>query len=179
VLLWAVPLVWITGFARYRDRELSARGGFGRHRALWRYPNWALFKAAMHRTFIEPWQVATLAKIVLGLALIGVVALVRRSGRTLAIIGIAFVPYFIFHLLFQETVTLRYGLPLVVPVAALVVSALMLAGPRIAGGAAVLAIAGVMLVQPRLQAYSNEGAPVFARSRTCSARCRRPAIGPS
>lgn len=164
VLLWAVPLVLITGFTRYTQtvnfqREADLGGGI---ELLWRYPNWALFKTAMHRTFVEPWQTATLAKIALGLALIGAVALVRRNSRTLALIAIAFVPYLVFHLLFQETVTLRYGLPLVVPVAALAVSALMLAGVRVAAvGAAALAIACVVLVQPRLQAYSNEGAPVF------------------
>jgi len=164
VLLWAVPLVWMTGFARYAEtvnfqRAADLGGGI---ELLWRYPNWALLKTAMHRTFIEPWQTATLAKIVLGLALIGVVALVRRSGRTLALIAIAFIPYLVLHLLFQETVTLRYGLPLVVPIAALAVSAMMLAGLRVAVvGAAALAVVSVVLVQPRLEAYSSQGAPVF------------------
>src|SRR5262249_6336349 len=57
-------------------------------------------------------------------AAIGVVVLARRNRRALTYIGVAFGPYLVFDLLFQETFTGRYALPLVVPMAYLAASAL-------------------------------------------------------
>ena len=39
--------------------------------------------------------------------------MLARAPRVLALIAVASVPYAVFHLLFQETVTIRYALPLV------------------------------------------------------------------
>ena len=41
----------------------------------------------------------------------------RRDRRVFIVLAVAFGPYFVFDLLFQETATSRYALPFVVPVA--------------------------------------------------------------
>ena len=65
----------------------------------------------------------------LALAAGGFWILVRRSPRRAALLGVMFSPYAVFHLVFQETVTVRYALPLVLPVAYLAAVAVMAARP--------------------------------------------------
>ena len=82
-------------------------------------------------SFLWPW-----GGIVLGSVVVAVCGDWRPPDRcatspcALLWIALAFGPYAIFHLLFHETVTVRYALPLVVPVAFLVASAFDWAGPR-------------------------------------------------
>jgi len=61
---------------------------------------------------------------VIGVAFIGVLRTLGVMPRALGILIVGYAPYAVFHLLFQETVTVRYALPLVVPVAFLAVCAL-------------------------------------------------------
>jgi hypothetical protein len=160
---WAIPLVWASGGLATYLRALRSQGSedFSNIEMLWTTPTWKLFTISMRRTFIDPWQERTIAHVVLLLALVGIVLLVMRQRRALALVAVAFLPYLCFHLAFQETVTVRYGLPLLVPVAGLAVVALTRFGryPALGGGAA-LAIAAIVIVQPRLDAY-KAGAPVF------------------
>jgi len=77
-------------------------------------------------------------------------------------IALAFGPYAIFHLLFHETVTVRYALPLVVPVAFLVATAFDWAGPRpgqILGGALVALL--LLTAVGAARAYGSTEAPAF------------------
>src|SRR4029077_13903781 len=105
---------------------------------------------------------AALGNAVLLLAIAGTVRLVRSGRRILAAISLVFWPYLVFHLTFHETITLRYALPLVVPVAGLAGVGLSLAGTRVAGiGGTVAGVWGLVVIQPRLLAYANDGAPVF------------------
>src|SRR6185503_10889763 len=55
----------------------------------------------------------------------GVVALLMRARAALLIAGVLWLPYFVFHLLFQETATSRYDLPLVPPMAWLATQGLL------------------------------------------------------
>jgi len=160
---WAIPLVWASGGLTTYLRALGNQGSedFSNIEMLWTTPTWKLFTISMRRTFIDPWQERTLAHIVLVLALVGIVFLARRQRRALALVAVAFLPYLFFHLAFQETITVRYGLPLVVPVVGLAVVALARFGRYPAlGGVAALAITAIVIVQPRLDAY-KAGAPVF------------------
>jgi hypothetical protein len=92
------------------------------------------------------------------LAAVGALALLWRGRRALAAIIVAFAPYATFHLLFQETVTTRYALPLVAPMAYLAVRGLSLP-PRLGGltlGAA-LAAAFAVTTMPVTAAYARGG----------------------
>ena len=107
-------------------------------------------------TFVQPWQHRNLAYVVLALALVGAVRLALRERRTLTVAVWGFLPYLVFHLAFQETVTIRYALPMLVPVAGLAVAGLAGLGLRVASaGAAALS--------------SRPGES--SRTRRCPARC--------
>jgi hypothetical protein len=163
-LLWAVPLVWLSGGL---DSYLASVRFQGEHdfqggHMLYTNPSWRLFQTSMHWTFVEPWQARPLAIVVLLLAAIGGVRLLQRDRAQLGVILLAFGPYLVFHLLFQETLTMRYCLPMVVPVAGLAAVGLSVFGTRgVVIGSAIVAVAGVAIAQPRLAKYADGGAPVF------------------
>ena len=163
-LLWAVPLIIVTGgLSRYVE-SLTWQGtqDFAAIEMLATNPTWRLFRSSVARTFVGPWQTAALANVVLLLAVIGTVRLARSGRRILASLSLVFWPYLVFHLTFHETVTLRYALPLVVPMAGLAVIGLSMAGTRAAViGGTLAAIWSLAVVQPRLTAYAKDGAPVF------------------
>ncbi len=96
------------------------------------------------------------------LAAIGFVFLVLRDRRALLLLVIAFGPYLVFDLLFQETITTRYALPLVVPVGYLAMRGASLL-PRRGGVVAALAlIAASAYVSDRtMYGFSTMEAPAF------------------
>jgi len=164
VLLWAVPLVWDTGGLGAYLRALGSQGAqdFSGVEMLATMPTWKLFAASMERTFAWPWQAGSLGDVVLVLSLAGLVRLALRGRRVLVLLVASFWPYLVFHLMFHETVTIRYALPIVVPVSGLAVVALSMLGTRVAiGVTAVLAAVSVFVAHPRLEAYARDGAPVF------------------
>jgi hypothetical protein len=162
-LVWAVPLAWLSGGL---GPYLSALGGqadqdFAGVEMLATQPSWALLREGLSATFGSAWGTSGLARTVLALALLGAVRLAWRDRRMLAVLLIAFVPYLVFHLTFQETAEVRYGLPFVVPVAGLAVLGLAAFGRTIAiGAAAVLIVFGLSYAQPALDAF-DDGHPVF------------------
>jgi hypothetical protein len=88
--------------------------------------------------------------------------LFRRSWRSLSTLTFAFLPYLVFDTLFQESVTTRYALPLVIPFGYLATRGVA-ALPRQAG----LAVAGVLIaanVWPAaqdLKAYASVKPPAY------------------
>lgn len=164
VLLWAVPLVWLSGgldsyLASVRFQSVQ---DFEGGHMLYTNPSWRLFTTSMHWTFVEPWQAKVLAQVVLLLTLVGGARLVWRERSQFVLVLLAFVPYLVFHLLFQETLTMRYGLPMVVPVAGLAAVGLSVLGTRaVIIGATAVTVASLVIVQPRLVEYADRGAPVF------------------
>jgi hypothetical protein len=162
-LLWALPLVWTAGglspylqaFAQQTQED------FAGVQMLATTPSWSLFEAAIGRTFVDPWQMETFAHVVLALSLGGLGVLAWRRRPALALIVVAFVPYLVFHLAFQETVTIRYALPLIVPVAGLAIVALEALGPYAAAiGATWLIAVSLAFATPRLDLYVRDGAPL-------------------
>ena len=82
-LLWAVPLVVVTGgLSRYLE-SLTWQGtqDFAAIEMLATSPTWRLLRASLSRTFVGPWQAAALANVVLLLAIVGTVRLVRRRTQ--------------------------------------------------------------------------------------------------
>jgi hypothetical protein len=99
--------------------------------------------------------------ILLVLAAVGGARLAWRDQRTLAIMLVAYLPYLVFHLAFHQVADLRYSLPLVVPVAGLVVSGLRILGRTAATiASAVLIVASLAAAQPAIETFAN-GHPVF------------------
>ena len=157
-LLWLVPLVIASGGPGAYYAAFSAQAG----------EDWSgvdllatsisarRLAFALYETLVRHWAGAGWIMVVL--AAVGVLALLWRGRRALAAIIAAFVPYAMFHLLFQETVTTRYALPLVAPMAYLAVRGLSLP-PRLGGltlGAA-LALAFGVTTAPVTAAYARGG----------------------
>lgn len=164
VLVWLVPMIVVSGGWTTYIGALGHQGAedFIGVEMLATQPSWPLFVEALVRTFHTPWLQETLGTVVLVLAGLGVVRLFGRSRRVLALMLLAFWPYCVFHLTFQETETIRYSLPLVAPVAALAIIALSaLARPVAIGATAILIAAGLWVATPPLLAYGATGAPIF------------------
>jgi hypothetical protein len=161
---WAIPLVVLTGGPALYWRALSSQGAedLSGVTMLWTTPTprqavWTLYYA-----FVAPWGAWPLAAIVLVLAAAGAARLLTREPATSVVLVAGFGPYMAFDLLFQEAVTTRYALPLVVPVAFLAVrGAAMLPARAAITVVVVLAAAGATIGQSALYAYSRSAAPAF------------------
>ena len=137
VLSWGVPMmVLIGGIGSYRA-ALAAQAGedFAGVPMLVLQPGLRRLGVALADTFVSPWGWWPLAVVMLALAMSGVVALRRRF--TLAMwLALGYLPYLLYHLLFQETETTRYALPSVPLVATLAMTGLKRWLPRLATPAA-------------------------------------------
>ena len=88
--------------------------------------------------------------------------LMGDGWRRAALLAVMFGPYAIFHLLFQETVTVRYALPLVLPIAYLVAVSLTETRPvlsLVVGSALVASM--LWLAVPAGSAYGRIPSPIF------------------
>jgi hypothetical protein len=134
--------------------------------------------AGLVHTFVDPWDAWWLAVPVLSFAAAGGVGLLRRHAGAFTMLVVAAVPYAVFHLVFQETFTTRYALPLVPVVAYLCVRGLALGGRSVLlAGAAGFSLAGLAFTAPALQAYSTHGSPVARAVRDLRADLPRQAEG--
>lgn len=181
VLVWAVPLVILTGGPAAYWRALFNQGteDLTGVRMLWTAPTVRNLVDALYYSFIAPWAAWPIATIVLVLALLGAAALLWRDRQPLLILAIAFAPYLLFDLLFQETVTGRYALPLVIPVAYLAAAGARLL-PRETGLAAVaaLAIVSAHVSGTSVAAYSRQKAPAFRLLEDMSLEARSGPVTP-
>ena len=113
VLLWAVPLVWLTGGVDGYLRALGTQAGedFAWTGMLWMNPTPRRLAFALWETLVLPWDNAVLAAVVLIVSAIGVLVALLRDRRALLLTALAFAPYGVFQLVFQETAHVRYALP--------------------------------------------------------------------
>jgi len=115
---------------------------------------------AVQYHIIGPWGEWPLAVAVLLLAAAGVVVLALRARRTLVTLLVAFGPYLVFDLLFQETITTRYALPLVIPIAFLAVrGAAALPRPAAIGLALGLIVGGAIISDGAMYGFATMDAP--------------------
>jgi hypothetical protein len=94
-------------------------------------------------------------------AAIGAFVTLLREWRAAVLLCIAFVPYFIFHLLFQQLDTVRYALPIVLPVVWLAARSFAVAGRFASAIAAPFVAAALLVAVPGGVAYSREAHPAF------------------
>jgi hypothetical protein len=163
VLVWGLPLIIASGGLPAYLQALGSQAGedFSGVTMLWttRTPRVAVH--ALLNTFVWPWD-WWLGVAVCALAAAGAARMAWRAPRVLVTLVGLFVPYAVFHLLFQETETTRYALPLL-PVVAYLAMAAVEGLPARALPAAALGISAISLMQtlPASVHYAREGAPVF------------------
>jgi len=164
VLVWAVPLVVLTGGPAAYSRALFNQGAedLTGIQMLWTRPNVRTLVDAFYYALIAPWAAWWIAAVVLVFAMLGAVVLLRRNRTALAVLVAAFGPYFVFDLLFQETFTSRYALPLVIPIAFLAAAGARLL-PRQSGlvVVALLAMYCAHLGGTSVAAFADRKVPAF------------------
>jgi hypothetical protein len=179
-LVWLIPLIWISGGASAYWHALSNQGSedLSGVAMLATMPSVTLFVRALASAFVAPWGYWQLAAAVLGLAAAGTAQMLWRARPALLSLLVAFAPYALFDMLFQESVTIRYALPLVVPVAYLAVRGASWL-PRTPAMAVALAliVSSVAIDDRTLFAYARSEAPVFRMLGDMAAR--REAAGAS
>jgi hypothetical protein len=164
VTVWFVPLVVISGGPGAYWHALFDQGAedLGNIQMLWTRHGARDVSDALYYAFVAPWAAWPLAALALTLAAAGLARLARRQRPTLLLLTVAFLPYLVFDLLFQESFTSRYALPLIVPMAYLVVAGLRLAPWDLGLAAAVvLAMYSAHIGGTSIAAYSRTGAPAF------------------
>lgn len=163
VVVWAVPLIVASGGPGDYLAALGSQAGedFSGVLMLWTHPQAHVAAAALVNTFVWPWD-WWLGVVMCGLAALGMARIAWRAPRVLVTLFVVFAPYAVFHLLFQETATTRYALPLL-PVVAYAAMAAAEGLPARALPAAAIGIAAISLLQavPASILYAREGAPVF------------------
>ena len=163
VLLWAVPLVVVSGGPTAYLVALGSQAGedFEWVRMLWKSPTDP--RVAFHafvNSFVWPWGWLPLGLAAAALSAIGLVWTAWKGPRATLIFAVTFGPYAIFHLLFQETTTVRYALPLIVPMAYLIARAADLL--RLTPVIQILVVAvSLVVVVPQTTAFGR-GSPGFA-----------------
>ena len=171
VLLWLVPLVFASGGVHAYRAALRAQGGedFSGVDMLYRNPTARRIAFSLLDTFISPWAASPLGWIMFGLAAAGTIALVWRAPRAALVAVVLGVPYLIFHLLFHETVTTRYALPLIPLIAFLAVYGLHVLARQMPrpdlttpAGVGVIVVWSLALTLPAARVYARDGSPAFA-----------------
>jgi len=164
VLVWAVPLVVASGGLSEYARALGSQAGedFSGVVMLWTTRTKAAAVDAAMYSFLWPWGHPVAGAMVILAACLGGLRLLWAMPRALALLLVGYGPYAVFHLLFQETITVRYALPLIVPVAFLAISGLDWGR----GAAAVLGTTAIVawstaLWLPATAAYGSRGSPAF------------------
>jgi hypothetical protein len=164
-LVWAVPLAWASGGLQAYLAALDgmARADFANVRMLATTPSVRALALALADTFVRPWGAPELAIVALTPAVLGGVVLLWRMPGVAGWMLLMFGPYLGMHLLFQETEHIRYGLPVVVPVAWLAAAFATFVGRRFAlAAAAAMATASLLVVVPASRVYAAQPLPASA-----------------
>jgi hypothetical protein len=181
VLTWAAPLLALSGGPSGYWNAVAFQGGadLSGVTMLWTSPTPRQVLATVEYHLLHPWGWWPLAAAVLVCAAWGGIRLLVNAPRVAVTLATMFGPYAIFDMLFQETVTTRYALPLIVPVAFLAASGLSAAAPRwgtwASAGVAAMAFA---VGHPTLVSYASENAPAFRMLADMRAQTSTPSDAP-
>ena len=173
ILLWAVPLVVASGGpVSYRaalSSQLNEHFSQVGMLVLWD-PAPRQIALGLLRTLVYPWVSNPLGSIVLALGVIGLVEALRRSPVAVLLLTAAALPYGLYHLIFQETMTTRYALPLIPACSYLLIRGLSIFGRRLASVAvAALTIWSLSLTLPAATIYRSRPSPIFQALRDLEA----------
>jgi hypothetical protein len=173
-LVWAVPLVLDSGGLDGYLRSLQTQAGedFAWVNMLWLEPTPRRLVFALYETFVLPWGSVALAMAVAVCAMAGLIALAVRDRPGLAVMLLAFGPYAAFHLLFQETITVRYSLPTLPLVAWLAAGGFNLARRFAPLGATGLVAASLIVSVPVGLAFGAAPHPEFLAIAAARERAR-------
>jgi hypothetical protein len=162
-LAWGIPLVVASGGIDAYVAALHSQAGedFAWVDMLWATPTPRHFAIALYQTLALPWASIPLAVTVTLAAAIGALVMLLREWRTLLLLVIAYVPYLAFHLLFQETITVRYALPMLPAIAWLAARGLALAGRFTAVVAVPFVVCALIVAVPGAVAYGRDPHPAF------------------
>ena len=177
---WVVPLVVASGGVDGYLRALASQAGedFAWVDMLWANPTPRRLALSLHETLILPWSAVPLAIAVSAAAAGGAVhAFVRDRGRLL-VPAVAFGPYVLFHLLFQETFTVRYALPVLPVMSWLAARGLSHSGAPGAAVAAALTVWAALVAVPGGIAYGREAHPAFRAIADMEQQARDAGPGP-
>ena len=163
-IAWGVPLLIASGGPSDYLVALGTQAGedFSGVVMLWTRREARVAAHALLYSFVWPWATQPLGVAVVALAAAGALRLAWRAPQALLLLTIAFAPYAAFHVLFHETVTVRYALPLVVPVAFLCAYAAAAAGRTgllITGVS--IAATSLFLTLPAAREYARAGSPAM------------------
>ena len=164
VALWAVPLIRASGGLGGYAAALGSQAGedFSGVVMLWAARSPRVARDAVIHTFLWPWGGLRVGAAVVAVAAVGALRLGWQRPRVLLLLLIGFGPYAVFHLLFHEVVTVRYALPLIVPVAYLAASALDWPWRWVLPtGAVALGVVSLVPAMTAGAAYAREGSPAF------------------
>lgn len=163
-LSWFAPLVFVSGGPLAYWHALSNQGteDLTGVAMLATTPTVSLAVETVRSALVTPWGWGPLAAIILSLAVAGAVRMLRRDAASLLVLAVAFGPYLAFDLLFQEAMTARYALPLVVPVVYLAAQGVTWF-PSTPALALLVSLAGVsvFLDDRALSGYASMDAPAF------------------
>jgi hypothetical protein len=162
-LTWLVPLVAASGGLDGYLATLADQAGedFAGVEMLWTTRSGRVAALALRYTLVDVWGPMPVAVVLLLAVASGMVALMLRSVPALLVAAVLWVPYLVFHLLFQETVTTRYGLPVVPPLAWLAAVGLgLLQRSALALAVAIFAVVSLSHTVPALARYAADGSPV-------------------
>ena len=162
-LAWGIPLVVASGGVKAYLAALNTQAAedFSWVDMLWSNPTPRHIAIGLYQALVLPWASIPLAVAVGVAAVIGALVTLLREWRVFLVLSIAFVPYFVFHLLFQQLDTVRYALPIVIPVAWLAARACALAGRLTPALAAPFVAAALVVAVPGGVAYGREAHPAF------------------
>jgi hypothetical protein len=162
-LCWGIPLLLATGGLEAYVAALGtqAREDFAGVDMLWATPTPRRLAFGLFHTLALPWAAVPLAVVMLSLGVLGGFLLLVRERSRLVLLLVAFAPYAAFHLVFQETITVRYALPIVAPVAFVAARSLVVAGRGTNFVAAPLAAFALLVAAPGLMAYAADPHPAF------------------
>jgi hypothetical protein len=162
-LAWAIPLLAASGGVAGYLRALGSQAGedFAWVNMLWLEPTPRRLAFSLYETLVLPWASVPLAAVVLAAAVLGFAVMVMRERRPLWLLLAAFGPYTALHLLLQETITVRYALPVLPMVAFLCIRGMAVAGRALPLVAVPLVGTALIVAVPATVAFGREMHPAF------------------
>jgi len=176
---WGIPLVIASGGVNAYLAALHSQAGedFAWVTMLWADPTPRHAALALYQTLVLPWASMPLAVCLAVPAVAGACVMALRERRAFVALVLATAPYAVFHLLFQQTDTTRYALPVLPAIAWLAARGLATMG-RFTRFVAVPVIAFSLIVAcPPAVAYGREAHPAFRAIRDAVERARSEAPG--